>query len=139
MRDRPMKEIDLEKIKCIREIIGLLKENKLDESEQLLRVAISKYPHDPEPHNLYGILFEKKCDHNMGMKHFRAAWDLDPTYLPARHNLEHYGTFVSRGHCAYEELDCVLDENENENVGEYKIVYDARNIGRINRRHTNEA
>lgn len=135
MREKLRKEIDLDKKKYITEIIELIKENRFVESERLLEVAISKYPHDPEPHNLYGILFEKKYDHNMAMKHFRAAWDLDPTYLPARHNLEHYGTFVSRGHCAYDETDC--DENENEN--EYKVVYDARYIGHINRRHKSEA
>lgn len=139
MRDKPISVSDQEKKKCITEIIELLKENKLDDCEQLLKVAISKYPHDPEPHNLYGILFEKKYDHNMGMKHFRAAWDLDPTYLPARHNLEHYGTFVSRGYCAYDESDITQNENENENASEYNIVYDTRNIGRINRRRTNEA
>lgn len=137
MKDKSKIIVNEEKQKLITQIIGLLKANNLSEGERLLEEAIGKYPHDPEPHNLYGILFEKKYDHNMAMKHFRAAWDLDPTYLPARHNLEHYGTFVSRGHCAYVDSDCVQEENEN--AGDYKVVYDARDIGHINRRRKNEA
>lgn len=137
MKDKTKVTGNEEKQWLITQIIVFLKANNLSESEQLLEVAIGKYPHDPEPHNLYGILFEKKFDHNMAMKHFRAAWDLDPTYLPARHNLEHFGTFISRGNCAYEDSDCVQEENEK--VGDYKIVYDARDIGHINRRRKNEA
>ena len=137
MKDKTKVTVNEEKQWLITQIIVFLKANNLSESEQLLEVAIGKYPHDPEPHNLYGILFEKKFDHNMAMKHFRAAWDLDPTYLPARHNLEHFGTFISRGNCAYEDSDCVQEENEK--VGDYKIVYDARDIGHINRRRKNEA
>lgn len=102
----------------ISKIIELLKSNQLDESEEMLKILIGKYPHSPEPQNLYGILYEKKSDHNLAMKHFRAAWDLDSTYLPARHNLEHYGTFFSSGHCAYELSDC----EECEKEGVYKMI-----------------
>ncbi len=137
MKDKSRIIVNEEKQKLITQIIGLLKANNLSESERLLEVAIGKYPHDPEPHNLYGILFEKRFDHNMAMKHFRAAWDLDPTYLPARHNLEHYGTFVSRGQCAYVDSDCAQEENDS--ADDYKIVYDAHDIGHINRRRKNEA
>jgi lipoprotein NlpI len=137
MKERKKVIIDEEKQMLISNIIGSLKDNDLEKSELLLEVAIGRYPHDPEPHNLYGILFEKKFDHNMAMKHFRAAWDLDPTYLPARHNLEHYGTFNSRGHCAYEVSDC-NEENNDEHSFDYKIDYDIHSIGHINRRYKNE-
>lgn len=93
-------------------------------------MAIGKYPHDPEPHNLFGIFFEKRSDHNMAMKHFRAAWDLDPTYMPARHNLEHYGTFFSKGGCAYDESDCNITKQKDE----YELVIDKNKIGHIVRR-----
>ena len=59
--------------------------------------AMGEFPNEPEPHNLLGIVMEKECDHPGAMKHFRAAYALDPTYLPARQNLDHYGTFYSRG------------------------------------------
>ena len=113
-------ENDIEKRALLLRIIELLKSNHLTESEELLNSAIGKFPHSPEPHNLYGILFEKKSDHNMAMKHFRAAWDLDSTYLPARHNLEHYGTFFSSGHCAYDVTDC--EECKKDSL--YRIIDD---------------
>ena len=80
--------------------------------ESLLSEAMSKYPHSPEPHNLLGVLFEIKGDHAAAMKHFRAAWALDPTYLPARHNLDLYGTFEAKGNCAFDESDCLKDEDK---------------------------
>ena len=42
--------------------------------------AMRKYPHAPQPHNLLGVLLEKEGDHPAAMRHFRAAWALDPTY-----------------------------------------------------------
>lgn len=67
--------------------------------------AMERYPHAPEPHNLMGIVMEKMGDHVSAMKHFRAAWALDPTYMPANHNLNVYGTFFSNGRCAFDESD----------------------------------
>lgn len=123
-----------ESISLYNEIIKLLKENNLKDSEYLLSSAIGKYPHAPEPHNLLGILLERKNNHSLAMKHFRAAWALDPTYLPARHNLELYGTFFSSGYCAFGELDCKLEESDNL----YKVEYDKNGIGHIARRNKNE-
>lgn len=70
-----------------------------------IQKAMGDYPHAPHPHNLMGIVLEKLGDHLTAMKHFRAAWALDPTYLPAGHNLEIYGTFFSNGSCAFDESD----------------------------------
>lgn len=67
--------------------------------------AMELYPHSPEPHNLMGIIMEKKGDHVSAMRHFRAAWALDPSYLPAFYNLNTYGTFYARGRCAFDESD----------------------------------
>lgn len=64
------------------------------------------YPHAPHPHNLMGILLEKQGNHLSAMKHFRAAWALDPTYLPCRINLDRYGSFFNQGNCAFDEQDC---------------------------------
>lgn len=81
--------------------------------------AMSAYPDAPQPHNLYGVLLEKRGDHVGAMKHFRAAYALDPTYLPARYNLELYGTLSTFGRCAFDESDCpaaYLLENEEREV-----------------------
>lgn len=86
--------------------------------------AMRRYPDAPHPHNLLGILLEKKGDHVTAMKHFRAAWALDPTYLPARQNLETYGTFYSYGTCAYDESDVPAVPPSN-----IEIIYDERGIG----------
>lgn len=58
--------------------------------EKLLRRAMSDYPDNAVPHNLMGILCEKQNDHVKAMKHFRAAWALDPTYKPALKNLDSF-------------------------------------------------
>ena len=89
---------------------NLIKEGHYDECQKLITSAMGKYPHAPQPHNLLGLLLEKQNNHPIAMKHFRAARALDPTYLPARHNLECYGTFFFNGKCAYDETDCLQEE-----------------------------
>lgn len=74
--------------------------------------AMAEYPDAPQPHNLLGILLEKQGDHPSAMRHFRAAWALDPTYLPAEENLKTYSTFYSRGRSAYDESDCEIIEKQ---------------------------
>jgi len=110
----------------IKELVNLKEYQKC---ETILSAAMSKYPHAPEPHNLIGVLLEKQCDHVAAMKHFRAAWALDPTYLPARQNLNMFGTFFSQGEAAFEESDC-----PEEKFDEYKIERDAHGIGHVIRR-----
>jgi len=116
--------------KTIKDLIGM---QDYQTSEKLICGAMGKYPHAPEPHNLIGILLEKTGDHPAAMKHFRAAWALDPAYLPARQNLECYGTFYSNGSCAYDESDCNEDEH-TENCRNFKVEYDSQGIGRVVRR-----
>lgn len=107
--------------------------------------AMEEYPHAPQPHNLLGIVLEKMGDHITAMKHFRASWALDPTYLPASHNLHTYGTFFSNGGCAFDESDVkesssssmevVYDERGvGHVVSKNKVVYDKNGIGRIVKR-----
>ena len=40
---------------------------------------MAENPHGAVPHNLMGILLEKESNHVLAMKHFRAAYALDPT------------------------------------------------------------
>lgn len=80
-----------------------------DSCIQEIRIAMEQYPHAPQPHNLMGIILEKQGEHSMAMKHFRAAWALDPTYLPTRHNLHTYGTFYATGKCAFDDSDLLSE------------------------------
>lgn len=88
--------------------------------------AMEENPHAPQPHNLLGIVLEKTGDHMTAMKHFRAAWALDPSYLPANHNLNLYGTFYSHGSCAFDESDVPPAPESG-----LEIVYDERGIGHV--------
>jgi hypothetical protein len=84
----------------------LARKGDFESGERLVTEAMGKYPHAPHPHNLLGVLLEKRGDHLLAMKHFRAAWALEPTYIPARQNLDQFGTFYSTRHYAYDESDC---------------------------------
>jgi len=115
----------------VRELIRL---QDYEKCESLIRTAMGNYPHAPQPQNLIGILLEKKGDHQTAMKHFRAAWVLDPAYIPARQNLDCYGTFFSGGKCAYDESDCNAEEKSG-TQSSYKFEYDEQGIGRFVRRN----
>jgi len=85
----------------------LIYQNKYHESDELIRKAMADHPHAPEPHNLMGIKLENEGDHLTAMKHFRAAWALDPAYVPARYNLNQYADMYCKDHKdAYVEEDC---------------------------------
>ena len=84
---------------------------ELEECERFVMDAMGRYPHMPQPHNLMGVLMEIREDHVAAMKHFRAAWALDPAYLPARHNMNLFASFYAIGKCAFDESDCAKNEN----------------------------
>lgn len=94
-----------------------------------IRNAMAEFPDAPQPHNLLGIILEKQGNHSSAMRHFRAAWALDPTYAPAEENMKTYATFFSRGRSAYDESDCLESQS-----GDYSISYDAGGIGHVIRR-----
>jgi len=78
--------------------------------ERLVREAMGAYPDDAVPHNLMGLLCESKGDHLRAMKHFRAAWALDPTYVPALKNLDSFSSvFSCRKDFVFDESDCAPD------------------------------
>lgn len=109
----------------------LISKKEFEQCYKLIYHAMEQYPHAPEPHNLLGILLEKQGNHALGMRHFRAAWALDPTYRPANYNLYVYGTFCSNGRCtcAYDDDDCPKEKKTR-----YIVEYDDNKIGRIIRR-----
>ena len=95
--------------------------------EKLIADAMGRHPHAPQPHNLMGILYEMRDDRASAMKHFRAAWSLDPTYLPARHNLNCFASFSRVGNYAFSEDDCPANEEKYTS----KIEYDDHGVGRL--------
>lgn len=100
------------KINYPKELLDLCKNAKslclkkeYEECYKMITSAMGLYPDAPHLHNLLGLLLEFTGNHSKAMNHFRAAWALDSSYLPARYNLETYGTFLSRGACAFDESD----------------------------------
>ena len=87
----------------------LTHEGDLTKCEELIADAMGRYPHAPQPHNLMGVLYEIRNDHVGALKHFRAAWSLDPTYVPARHNLDNFASFYIKSKYAFDESDCPME------------------------------
>lgn len=114
---------------CIN-IRQFIEHKEYEKSQSLIKKFMGKYPHAPEPHNLLGLLLEAQGEHLTAMKHFRAAYALNPTYLPAQQNLDYFGTFFSSGKWAYDEMDCPKEKKPNQ----YKIDYDVHGIRHVVRR-----
>jgi hypothetical protein len=111
----------------------LIKNREFESCYKMVTEEMKNSPHAPEPHNLLGMLLEKEDNHSLAMKHFRAAWALDPTYLPARYNLEVYGMSFYGGLGAYDREDCPILEEST-----YGTKYNENKIGQIVRRNRNE-
>jgi tetratricopeptide (TPR) repeat protein len=85
---------------------AMISQREFDACEALLATAMFQNPHSAVPHNLMGLLLEKKRKHEDAMKHFRAANALDPTYGPSRWNLEGFSEFYKTRADAYFASDC---------------------------------
>lgn len=112
------------------EVHNLINAFALEDAREKICEAMKEYPNAAQPHNLFGILMEKQGNHIAAMKHFRAAWALDPAFLPARKNMENYGSFTRPGAPAYQMEDCGT-EAKKERV---KMEYDENGIGHLVRR-----
>ncbi len=112
------------------EVKKLLSSGQYDECHTLICEAMEYYPNAPQPHNLLGIMMERTGDHVGAMKHFRAAWALDPTYSPAGQNLAHYSMPCLEGKDAFDEGDCRPEKQES-----FEVQYDSRGIGHMLRRY----
>ncbi|MDY6936849.1 MAG: response regulator [Cyanobacteriota bacterium] len=66
----------------------LASQRQFDEASALARQAIGVNPDRPEAFNLLGELEETLGNRLEGLKKYRAAIELDPTYKPARQNLD---------------------------------------------------
>ncbi len=111
--EQPQELIDLCKI-----VRSFVDQSRYVESEFLIKEAMGKYPHAAQPHNLFGLVLERKGDHWTAMKHFRAAWALDPNYTPARQNMDRFASFCPKGQWAFDDSDC----SNEKNTDIYKII-----------------
>lgn len=104
-----------------------MESGKYEEAYRSITDAMKDYPDSGIPHNLLGIWEEHKRNHISAMKHFRAAWALEPTLLSARWNLDVYGGENKRAKCAYMEEDVPQEQDKTT----YKVVYDEKGVGRL--------
>lgn len=70
-----------------------ISDRKFDLASASARQAIASDPGQPEVYNLLGALLEIQGDWLEAQKFYRAALDIDPTYQPARANLERTASF----------------------------------------------
>ena len=111
-------------------IRALVAQRHFSEAEDEAAQAMTAAPHDAQPHNLMGIIAESRNDHVQAMKHFRAAWALDPTYRPARINMERYGSFSGQmTRPVYDATECAPCPAESRPA--YRIEYDKHGIGHV--------
>jgi DNA-binding response OmpR family regulator len=68
-----------------------------DTARESVRKAIATDPSQPEAYNLLAVLYEIEGDRVEAQKFYRAALDIDPTYRPARANLERTTSWTKSG------------------------------------------
>ncbi len=102
---QPLAEDEQELSELCHLIRTLTRKGEYEKCERLVAQAMGRYPHAPQPHNLMGVLFELQKNHIAAIKHLKAAWALDPTYIPARHNLAILESFCSGEKHAFDEND----------------------------------
>ena len=86
-----------------------IEEKDWDSCMELIPRYMERYPNSAVPHNLLGIVLESQGHHQDAMRHFRAAWSLDPTFLPASQNIDAYSLYDSEKDVkpAYTVDDCL--------------------------------
>ena len=89
--------------------------------EAMLSCMMFDHPHAAVPHNLMGLLLEKEGRHADAMRHFRAAYALEPDYMPAAWNIECYSGFTAPHGCAYVISDCTA-KTTNGKAGFFKCT-----------------
>lgn len=66
-------------------------------AEHLLRMVLARIPDSAIPFNLLGAIREMQGRYSDAFTFYRAASVIDPTYRPAKHNLDRLTTFPHRG------------------------------------------
>ena len=123
----PMKQELADKVQRVQKLINM---RDYESCRSMICGLMSCFPDSPVPHNLMGILLESRQEHVRAMKHFRAAYALDPTYIPARYNMDQYGSLQFRIKCAFSEADVETGRDKH-----FEIQYDERGIGHLVRKY----
>lgn len=90
-------------------------------ARETARLAIAADPTQPEGYNLIGVLLEIKGDALEAQKFYRAAMDIDPTYKPARANLERITSWHKFGNI---DLGPDIDQAPKQNTDTRKSRHD---------------
>ncbi len=109
------------------EIREMIRVGNYQESETRVRELMMLYPDCAAPHNLYGIIMELQGDRICAMKHYRVAWALDNTYMPARHNMERLAGLEKSWKIAFNAQDCISSKRKKH----MEIQYDEHGVGHI--------
>lgn len=116
----------------IQKTVECINQNNLSQAEAYLKEAMAKDCSSPQTHNLFGIISEYKGDKLLAAKHYRAAYALDPTFKPARNNLERITTYYDS---LYRKYDLGDKKEEEFDSSDYFIEYDQHKVGYIKKRH----
>ncbi len=93
-------------------------DRSFDAAREVTRRAIANDPAQPGAYNLYGALLEIKGDRLEAQKFYRAALDIDPTYKPARANLDRASSWQKFGQIQLEPGQERLKSAKEERNGE---------------------
>jgi DNA-binding response OmpR family regulator len=72
-------------------------DNRFEEAKAIVHKALAKDPSKPEAYNLLGAFLECRGDRIEAQKYYRAALEIDPSFKPARVNLERTGSSEKLG------------------------------------------
>ncbi len=93
-----------------------ISDRRFDAAREVTQRAIANDPAQPGAYNLYGALLEIKGDRLEAQKFYRAALDIDPTYKPARANLDRTTSWHKFGQIQLEpEHEAVKSRKEERN------------------------
>ena len=100
-----------------------IEEKDWDSCMELIPRYMERYPNSAVPHNLLGIVLESQGHHPDAMRHFRAAWSLDPTFLPASQNIDAYSLYDSEKDVkpAYTVDDCLPERQPT--LSEKSVIF----------------
>jgi Tfp pilus assembly protein PilF len=68
--------------------IDAIRNNQLNEGDTYLRQALAFDYSQPDAFNALGLLMEKQGKRLKAQNYYRVALSLDPTFIPARNNLD---------------------------------------------------
>ena len=78
----------------VRELLHSNNVDRLEQAKEKIAKAMQEYPDAAQPHNLMGIVKEIENDHDGAMKHFRAAYALNPKDKVVRMNMDSLCAFI---------------------------------------------